>query len=315
MSINYLNPLSNAFSRMKTALFKPFDIKKWFVLGFTAFLAGLTDWPHGGGDNSPRGHGRLSDFDIWDILEFPAIAWEWLVDHPGWFMLITFGIVFITGMIILLNWLSSRGKFMFLDNVIHNKAEVVKPWKDFKSLGNSLFFWRLLFGIVSFLLIAGILVLGFIAMLIANDGYFPRHPSLGPILGFVLFFISVIFVVVFVSMLLENFVIPIMYRNNVKVLKAWGIFLPLLSRKLIHFILYGILLFILYIFIIIGVIIVGLFTCCIGFLLLIIPYIGSVIMLPVSYTFRSFSLEFLEQFGPDFTIFPKEEVTAVDTAE
>ena len=48
----------------------------------------------------------------------------------------------------------------------------------------------------------------------------------------------------------------------------------------------------------------GLLTCCIGFIFLIIPYIGSVIMLPVSVTFRSLSLEFLEQFGPDYKIFP-----------
>ena len=201
MSINYLNPLSNAFGRMKTALFKPFDIKKWFILGFTAFLADLTDWPHGGGDSKvSHKDGRLSDIDIWDILEFPAVAWEWLVDHPGWFMLIIFGIIFITVLVILLNWLSSRGKFMFLDNVVHNKAEVVKPWKDFKSLGNSLFFWRLLFGIVSFLLIAGTLFFGFIAMLIANDGYFPRHPELGPIIGFALLFVLLILVVLFISL-------------------------------------------------------------------------------------------------------------------
>jgi len=42
-------------------------------------------------------------------------------------------------------------------------------------------------------------------------------------------------------------------------------------------------------------------------LLLITPYIGSVVLLPVSYTFRAFSVEFLEQFGDDFTIFPKQK--------
>jgi hypothetical protein len=51
-----------------------------------------------------------------------------------------------------------------------------------------------------------------------------------------------------------------------------------------------------------------LFTCCIGFLLLIIPYIGSVVLLPVFYTFRAFSIEFLEQYGEEFVLFPKPEI-------
>ena len=50
----------------------------------------------------------------------------------------------------------------------------------------------------------------------------------------------------------------------------------------------------------------GFITCCIGFLILIIPYLGSVILLPVSYTFRGLSVDFLEQFGEKYRIFPQE---------
>jgi hypothetical protein len=45
--------------------------------------------------------------------------------------------------------------------------------------------------------------------------------------------------------------------------------------------------------------------------LIAIPYIGSVILLPVSYTFRAFSIEFLAQFGEKFDVFPKEESVTV----
>jgi hypothetical protein len=51
------------------------------------------------------------------------------------------------------------------------------------------------------------------------------------------------------------------------------------------------------------VVVIGLFTCCAGFLLLAIPYVNAVILLPVSYTFRAFSLEFLAQFGSGFNCF------------
>jgi uncharacterized RDD family membrane protein YckC len=91
-------------------------------------------------------------------------------------------------------------------------------------------------------------------------------------------------------------------------MRAWSVFLKLFSRRAGHFLLYGIFIFVLIIMVVIAVIIFGFVTCCIGFLLLIIPYVGSVVLLPVSYTFRAFSVEFLEQFGEEFTIFPEEEV-------
>jgi hypothetical protein len=45
-------------------------------------------------------------------------------------------------------------------------------------------------------------------------------------------------------------------------------------------------------------------TCCI----VVLPYVGTVILLPFYVTYRIFSLEFLAQFDPDFDPF-----TAVET--
>ena len=50
----------------------------------------------------------------------------------------------------------------------------------------------------------------------------------------------------------------------------------------------------------------GCLTCCCGFILISLPYIGSVCLLPVSFTLRAFSLEFLAQWGPDYSAFPEE---------
>ena len=49
MAIQYIDPLSRGWGRMKRALFKPFDFKKWLLVGFTAFLAQLADFGGGGG--------------------------------------------------------------------------------------------------------------------------------------------------------------------------------------------------------------------------------------------------------------------------
>ncbi len=307
MTIAYINPLSRAWSRMVKALFRPFDLHKWFVVGFTAFLAGLTDWNGGGGSG---GDGK-GDADWGDVLDFPYIAWDWLLDHPGWFTLIIMGLFLLIAVAILLIWLSSRGKFMFLDNVVHDRAQVTKPWHDYKTLGNSLFIWRLCFGFICFVFIILFLIFCYTVLLNLYESYFPRQITILYIMGMVFVGLSIFIIIGYIALFLNDFVVPIMYKNNITTIPAWGQFLPLFGKHWLYFLLYGILMFFLYIFVVICVIIAGLLTCCIGILLLIIPYISSVITLPISYTFRAFSLEFLEQFGPEFTLFPKTEDTSV----
>ena len=79
MNIAFIDPLSRAWGRMTQALFKPFDITKWFVVGFTTFLADLTDWHHGsGGDSGGKGK---ADFD--DVLDFPVAIFNWWDRGPN----------------------------------------------------------------------------------------------------------------------------------------------------------------------------------------------------------------------------------------
>jgi hypothetical protein len=86
---------------------------------------------------------------------------------------------------------------------------------------------------------------------------------------------------------------------------AWKLFLNLFKKHPLPFIGYGIIVFLLMIVFVIAVIAAGLVTCCIGFLVLIIPYIGTVVTLPVWYALRAFSLEFLAQFGPEYDVLPR----------
>jgi len=136
MDIRYFDPLSRAYERMLHALFRPFDIKKWCIVGFTAFLAGLTDChgTNGGGGGNIRGRQ-----DLEDLIYFPRHAQEWLYDHPVWFLLIIIGLVAIFILAILFAWLGSRGKFMFLDNVVHDRAQVAKPWHEYRREGTPFF--------------------------------------------------------------------------------------------------------------------------------------------------------------------------------
>jgi hypothetical protein len=310
MNISYSGALSRAWGRMKKALFCPFDINKWFVVGFTAFLAGLAD-KHGG-SSSPDSKWKGKP-DLNDIAEFPARAWDWLLDHPGWFVLIVFGLVFLITLIVVFTWLSSRGKFMFLDNVVHDRAQVTKPWRQFKKHGDSLFVWRLIYGFICLALF--ILYLFFCYLMVLNiyEGSYPHGVFVLTIIGMVLAGLIFFIITGYISLFLNDFVVPIMYKYNLTTIQAWNRFLPIFGKYLFYFLLYGLFVFLLVVLVVIFVIVAGFLTCCIGFLLLIIPYVGSVIMLPVSYTFRALGPEFLGQFGPEFFIFPEEEDISVSS--
>lgn len=309
MNISYSEPFSRGWNRMKKALFQPFDIAKWFTIGFTAFLATLMDspGPGGGGNYSDRNFGNRFEWD--EFARFPDTAWQWLMEHTLWFSLILIGIFFLFAIIIIFTWLSSRGKFMFLHNVVHDEAEVTKPWNEYSRQGNSLFIWRFVFGLICFILIMSSLLLSAGVLIKIFTTFTPIPTRVFAIMGIILQFMVLVIIISYITLFLNDFVVPIMFKYKISATRAWGKFLTLFTRHIGHFLLYGLFIFVLTIVVVICVIMFGLFTCCLGFILLIIPYIGAVVLLPVTYTFRAFSVEFLEQFGDDFQIFPREEET------
>jgi hypothetical protein len=301
MSISLTQPLGKAWRRMVQALFKPFDITAWFVVGFTSFLAGITD------SYFPGSGAKIEDEDfegVQELFEFPEIIWNWLEANPFWTSLIVLGFLLLVALIFVFIWLSSRGAFMFLDNVVHKKSQVAQPWREYSREGNSVFLWRILFSILIFILIIFLAAAIIFSVILWKSQAFTEFPVfLIVVLGIMT--LLVILASAYISMFLNNFVIPIMYQRKILVLQAWGIFLKLFREHIGHFLLYGLFLFVLYLGLGIGIVMAGFLTCCIGFLLLIIPYIGSVVLLPFSYTFRAYSLEYLAQFGTEFEIFPK----------
>ena len=302
MSISYSHPLSLGWARMKKALFQPFDLSKWFRVGFTAWLAGLTDCNGGSGGNnySYNNHHEWDDF-----FNFPQTAWSWLTDNPLWFNLIILGVVLLFIISTVLIWVSSRGKFMFLYNIANDKSEISLPWREYSKQGDSLFVWRFFFSWFTF----AVFILFLIYCFVTTKGmYFANAPNVAifwAIVGMVLMFIGIIIVFGYISCFLNDFVVPIMYKHKIGIMRGWTKFLRLFSRRIGTFIIYGLFIFVLGIAVVIGVIFLALLTCCIGLLLIAIPFIGAVILLPVSYTFRAFSIEFLAQFGDDFNVFPQ----------
>jgi len=303
MTIQFMEPLSGAWNRMKTALFRPFDIHKWFVVGFNAFLAGLMEASNGGGGSrwtSGRDHTTLVD-----VFAFPRTAWDWLMAHPGWAVAILFTVFVVIAVIVVLTWVSSRGVFMFLDSVVRDRVEIAKPWREHQKEGNSLFVWRLLLGIASSVAFGLIIAFFFVRGAdLYESGMRPDLPIMF-IIGLGLVGLAVALIWGYIILFLKDFVAPLMYKNRISCGAAWKLFLGVFRKYPFHFIGYGIIIFLLMIAFAVAVIVAGLATCCIGFLILVIPYISTVVTLPVWYTYRAFSLEFLAQFGPEYDVLPR----------
>jgi hypothetical protein len=300
MNVEYMKPLARGWDRMKKALFEPVDLRKWFTVGFTAFLAGLIEWRGGAHSKWTR---RFDGRGWEDVLRFPSEAREWLMDNPFWAALILAGVAAIAILAVVLTWLSSRGNFMFLDNVAHNRARIAEPWHEHRSLGNSLFAWRLALGFADFAVVVGYVLYCLLSLSAAYENGRPGESLLMSALAMGLGLLALALVSGYVSLFLDDFVSAIMMKRRVTTGPAAGIFWDAFKARPLPFLAYGLIVFCLKIATAFLVVIVGLFTCCAGFLLLAIPYVNSVLLLPVSYAFRAFSLEFLAQFGKDFDCF------------
>ncbi len=290
---------------MQKALFNPFDIKKWFVVGFTAFLSGLTDC---GGSNGSGGN-RSPNVDWEDVLYFPEKASEWLADNPVWAIVVAFGVFIAFLLAILFTWWSSRGKFMFLDNVVHDRSQVLAPWNEYRIEGNSLFLWSLVLGAVVVVIVIGYLFQCFTTLRALYESGEDTAVLIVPVILMILGFIVIMLVNGFIDLLLYDFVVPIMYRNRITTLTAIRKFLPLFFSQLFYFLGYGLFTLFVFMVVLIAVLIAGFATCCIGLVLLAIPYVNAVVLLPISYTMRAFSVEFLEQFGSGYHVFPRDKST------
>ena len=116
-------PVSQAIERMKRVLFQPFDLNKWFVIGFCAWLAGLGQHGfsagyHGGGPSSGS-----------DLRQWVEHAREFVANNLYWIVPVAVAVTVIGLTVwLLVLWFSSRGRFMFVHCVALDKAEVAVPW-------------------------------------------------------------------------------------------------------------------------------------------------------------------------------------------
>jgi len=294
-TISVIDPISQAIDRTRDVLFRPFSIEKWLILGFCAWLAQL-----GQGGGGPNGQGGSSSDHPHEIRHEIHQAWAWVMDHLV--PILAIGIVVFVVIIVIwlvLLWLSSRGKFMFLDGVVHNRGAVVEPWHRFHDHANSLFLFRLLVGLIS-----GVFILGLVLAMLTTVWLWAEMRIAEPmfILGVVVIILGIVgiaFIMGLIGLAIDDFLVPLMYLRDCKIGPAWRELSALLGARPGAFILYVLIRIIISFVVVLIVMTICCLTCCIALL----PYLGTVITLPLWVFKRCYPLYFLGQFGPDYGAF------------
>ncbi len=286
MAISVVEPAGSALDWTKHVLFRTGSFEKWIGLGFCAWLATLGE---GGfrfilnmcssGDLPPE-LGDLVKENVDQVIVAAVIL-----------------VALAVGICLLVAWLSSRGRFMFLDGVVKNRADVVEPWYEYAELGNSLFLFRMVFWVGTVCAIVAAVGLGALMIIPALSAGGASEPlAIAAISLTAIMALSLAALLVLIKVFLADFVVPIMYLFRLKTMAAWRVFWQMLLNNLGSFLLYVI--FKSMIGMVVGILAVVLLcaTCCLA----VIPYVSTVIMLPLIVFMQTYSIHFLAQFGPRF---------------
>lgn len=293
--IEILSPFNQAIELTRLILFRPFDITKWLIIGFAAFLSGWLN--SGGGSINPW------SFRGWNTSSAQAPQFQFQscnLDHAGVFLVVLIAIlaVFIFAIVILWLWVTSRGRFIFIDCLVRNRAAIAEPWHEYHREGNGFFLFLTVLIVASIAIV--VLLGGFVfgSLMLWRNYHISNAPAL-LVLVPIAVFAWVAFAVV-VNLILY-FMPPVMYTRRCSSGDAARAVLRLILDDPVPFILFILFMIALWI----GWIMVGCLVTCLTCCLASLPYIGTVIVLPVPVFFRSFSLLFLRQFGADWDVWSK----------
>ena len=334
VKLEVIAPFSLAWDRMNTSLFgRTASVGKWFLLGFVVFLATCEGQTVGSNYNqfsnlNPSGYSSPMPPQPYPQTTTPGPGsnWStppnsntplyipqpydpqqrvreievWLASNMGWLVpVVTVAALVLLAVGALINWLSCRGRFMFDYNLMHDSAEISSPWREYAPEANRLFVFRFSLQLVCWYL--PIVFAGFVAWatwrdIIISDA---ALESILPLLIAGVFIVLLSLAFSLIDTLVYNFAVPAMLLNRVGVREGWRLaYAEVITGNIGSVILY----YLFKLLIVIAGGIVGFaaicLTCCIGAL----PYLSSVLLLPISYLTRAYTLAYVQQGGPQWAL-------------
>lgn len=273
---SYGKLIGMSFNWMAEILFRPFNLKKWIMFAVITILAGQLgggfNFNLGGNrDNldkiirAVRGASSVSNNtdsqtepaagpDLFGALREakkliprPEIGKKIsdLFKDPKKISAIVFLIVpfilLLLLVIIIWMWVKANFSMVFIDSVVRNDASLRVPFHKNKPQGKSFFLWSMAFSAIVILVLGSIIYCP-IAQLI-KAGAFQKQPIdpaqiISVLIYYLPFLIASIVLFGLISVLVYDFVLPIMYKKKTGILEAWVIFFDILRKNLGEIFLY-----------------------------------------------------------------------------
>jgi len=219
-----------------TVLFRPFNLKKWIILGFIAMMAGaMTSANFNISNPFPAKSTKSSSFQCPTNIQkggalHPQTAQEIFFQikekvrrHVRLILII---VTLVLLLIVVMSWLMARFHFVFLESIVKNDASIRAPFRKHKRIGESFFNFLAIFSFISMVLTAAAAF--FCMNKLLAIGALSHPESLGlkkiifaclPYAGLIIFWLLIGGVISFVA---NNFVTIVMYREGCGFIEAWG---------------------------------------------------------------------------------------------
>jgi hypothetical protein len=302
-NIDFLALIRWARDQTLQRLFRPFRIETWMILGFCAWLAGLGQNGFGfnflgGSKQSGPKTVNSETISAWTntAKDFAQTNWVWLLP------LVALVGLFLLALWVAIIWISSRGRFLFLENLMTGRLEVARPWREYAVEAQSLFWFRIWIAIAAmgFGLICG--VVGIFAAISIQSHAAWNGVGIALMIAALLLAVPLMILAAIAWVVLEQIVVPLMWLRRIPCLTAWTAGLEVIRTRPMLFFQFLMARLILAILTGIAVLAFALLTCCIGGILLALPYLGAVMLLPVTVFFRFLSVGYLAHFGSDYDL-------------
>lgn len=294
--MQFLNSFSHAIEHSKRVLFERGTFQKWILLGVIIFLESLASC---GSSSTRTGADYTSDEDIGPQLD---IILDGIMGQLSIFVMVSSIVaVAVLALLVLFQWIASRGTIMFIHALREDEILLGKLWTRSGPAGNSLFRFNVFILLATYALVVAILVTLLMMAIAAHQAgdaivFMAMLPVLLVAAPFGL-------LLTFAGGLARNFVAPLMCLFDETVSEAWKRAYPILIANipaLLGFLVYRIVFGVVF-----GItsLVVGCLTFCIGF----IPVVHHTIFAPFYVFDRCVSLYMLGSMGPDYALLPVAE--------
>ena len=287
------------WQRMVQTLFRPFDLARWFSIGFCAWLAQIGSGPNLQGLVDVEAFKRQVEAGTASATSLVSMMLDKLASTPLLTAAALAAVVFSLLASVLLCWLRARGSLMFLHRIYRPNATIREAWQVAGPSGRALFWWRLGLGAIGWL---ALLALGSGAAVSLGLGLLRSRDWAGIgaavtlpwalVWGGGLVFLLLVWGTV--KSLSFHFMEPCLYRDGAGVWAAWQRVWALCRDYPLAVTRFYVLLTLLMLAAGIAVMAFILFSCCLGFFLLLMPVVGAVALLPLLWLLRGFGAAFID---------------------